>query len=448
MGLILSGEDRYPEEWAAEVRPFAEIAEDERDLEFEHPVHVEFLPVAEFEKQVTSDEGDLSDEDREEIEQVTGMFRAVGLVEGEVDLFEAANSVAGAGTLAYYSFDDERIRIRGEELTPAIEVTLVHELVHALQDQHFDIGGRSEELDEADDAGASGGFDALVEGDARRIETAYFLSLDEEDRDAVTKEQQRMSEEYADRVSDVPEVLSTLMGAPYSLGEAMLELAVAHEGNASVDDLFETPPTTDEHLVDPWTLLGDRDDAIDVETPPLDAGTGAEEIDSGGFGAMSWLLVLAERIPLVQALDATDGWGGDAYVSFEDAGRTCVRIGYQGDSAADVQEMDEALHRWIEALPGSPAEVAHSDGGLVLTSCDPGVEADVGTGSSQDALDVALTRTYVAIGMLSSGANDDQARCLADALVHRYSPQQLNDPELGLDPEFQAELRRLAEPCR
>jgi hypothetical protein len=125
-----------------------------------------------------------------------------------------------------------------------------------------------------------------------------------------------------------------------------------------------------------------------------------------------------------------------------------VRIGYQGDTETDVEEMDAALHRWVEALPGAPAEVAHSDGGLVFTSCDPGAEADVGTGSSQEALELALTRTYVAIGLLSNGASDDQARCIADALVHRYTTQQLNDPELGLDPEFQADLRRLAAPCR
>ncbi len=53
---------------------------------------------------------------------------------------------------------------------------LVHELTHALQDQNFDLGKRFDELDKADDANssaASSGFDALVEGDARRIEDKW-----------------------------------------------------------------------------------------------------------------------------------------------------------------------------------------------------------------------------------------------------------------------------------
>ena len=97
------------------------------------------------------------------------MFRALGLVEGDVDLFDKSNELQGKGIIGYYSYEDERLRVRGTELTPAVESTIVHELTHALQDQNFDLGKRFEELDKADDANssaASDGFDALVEGDA------------------------------------------------------------------------------------------------------------------------------------------------------------------------------------------------------------------------------------------------------------------------------------------
>ena len=445
LGLVLSGEDRYPDDWAAEVKPFVEVVEDERGLEFEHPVHVEFLPPTEFEQEVTADEDDLSDEDREELEQATGMLRAVGLIEGKVDLFEAANDLAGAGTLAYYSYDDERIRIRGEKLTPAIEATLVHELTHALQDQHFNLGRRVEALEKLDDSSGAA-FDALVEGDASRIETAYVDDLDDDERAAVKKEQEKASEQFRKRTTDLPAVLSTLVGAPYALGEAMLQMAVLDNGNESVDELCEEPPKTDEHLVDPWTLLGERDDAAEVDPPALDKGV--EEIDSGEFGSVGWLLVLAERIPLLQALDAADGWGGDAYVSFEYAGKTCVQVAYEGDSAADVKQLKTALDRWVAALRDSPATVERTGEGLLFTSCDPGAAADVGTDSFEDALGLVLTRTYAAIGLLGSGAEREPARCIANELVHTYSTKQLNDPEFGRDPKVQGKLMELAGACR
>lgn len=444
--LLLRDDDLYPEEWASEVQPFVEIVEEERDLEFEHPVYVEFLPPAEFEKQVTADEDDLSDEEREELEQSTGMLRALGLVEGELDLFDALNQVTGAGTLAYYSYKDKRIRIRGEKLTPTIKVTLVHELTHALQDQHFDLGKRIDELEDADDDSARSAFDALVEGDAERIEAAYTDDLSETERKALDQERKKESKDYTDDIADLPPILSTLMGAPYALGEAMLQLAALDDGNAAVDELFERPPTTEEHLIDPWTLLVDEAEAAEVDPPELDEGV--EEHDSGPFGALGWLLVLAERIPLMQALDATDGWGGDAYVSFEYAGKTCVQIAYEGDSRTDVKQMYAALERWVAALPGSPARVERAAGGLLFTSCDPGAAAEVGRDMSRDALQLALGRTYGSVNLINDGVPDELARCLANSLVHEFTQAQLLDTDYQRTAEFRQRVTTLVSACR
>ena len=44
--------------------------------------------------------------------------------------------------LAYYSFRTKQITVRGRTLTPSVKATLVHELTHVLQDQHFRIGHR------------------------------------------------------------------------------------------------------------------------------------------------------------------------------------------------------------------------------------------------------------------------------------------------------------------
>lgn len=51
-----------------------------------------------------------------------------------------------------------------------MEATVVHELVHALQDQHFDLGAQFDELDAEDEAAVA--LRAIVEGDAARIEYA------------------------------------------------------------------------------------------------------------------------------------------------------------------------------------------------------------------------------------------------------------------------------------
>jgi hypothetical protein len=430
----------HPDSWDPRVQELAEVVADERGLEFEHPVYVDFLEEAAFTKKVTSDEEDLTDEDRKEIEQATGMFRALGLLEGDLDLFDTFNDLNSAGIIGYYSYEDERIRIRGTELTPAVRSTLVHELTHVLQDQHFDLEEMTEKAE--DDSSASSALDALIEGDARRIETAWRDDLSEEDRAAVVESKEEQSQGFEEEAVDIPEVLTTMMSSPYALGEALLAVAVEQGGDRAVDDLFERPPATDEHLLDPWTIVQDHAVAIDVDVPEL--ADGEESFGDGPFGAVSWLLVLAERIPVKDALTAADGWGGDAYAAFERDGKTCVRVDYRGDTRLDVRQMKTALSRWIKKLPQGHANVRRDGSLLRFESCDPGSEAGkVATESSRDAISLALSRTYLSTTLVKGGSAPADARCAADRLVRAFTVEELNDP--ALDPK---RVMKVIAPCR
>ncbi len=135
---------------------------------------------AKFEKTVTDDEK-LTADDRAEIEHFTALMRAFGLISGDVDLYKAFKDAYGGGTLAYYSFEDKRISVRGETLSPAVRPTLVHELTHALQDQYFDIGDRMKKLDKESEKGPSTSessvLQAINEGDAERVATLYRGTL-------------------------------------------------------------------------------------------------------------------------------------------------------------------------------------------------------------------------------------------------------------------------------
>jgi hypothetical protein len=81
---------------------------------------------------------------------------------------------------------------------------------------------------------------------------------------------------------------------------------VQEGGQRAVDDLFRSPPTTEEHQLDPWPLVEDHEVSFGVPKPSL--AKGEKKFHDGPFGAISWMLVLAERIPVEQALAAADGW--------------------------------------------------------------------------------------------------------------------------------------------
>jgi hypothetical protein len=451
LGVFVVGRDSgpkgppHPAKWDARVQKYVDFVEKKRNLKFKQPVYVDFLSAKDFKKQITADRDQLSADDEKQLEQVTGMFRALGLFEGDVDLFAKYNELQGKGIIGFYSYDDERLRVRGTELTPYVEDVLVHELTHALQDQNFDLGKRFDELDKADDANssaASSGFDALVEGDARRIEDKWRDSLTDEQRAALDAEKAAGAKGFENRSKDIPEVLVTMLSAPYDLGQALLAVAVQQGGDDEVDNLFRSPPKTEEQQLDPWTLVADHQGLLTVPKPELPDG--AKSFDDGAFGALTWLMVLSERLPAAQALTAVDGWGGDSYAAYDLNGTSCVMVDYRADTPQDLGEMQGALQAWAAKVPNGSVSVTREAVTLVFTSCDPGKHAaKVASGKSMDAVAVALSRTYLSLELVKAGMDVDVARCGADHLVRDFTIAQLNDPKLD-----QARVLRAIQPCR
>lgn len=435
----------HPEAWEQRLLPLVKIVERERRLKFKHPVFVDFLTPKEFEKQVTADEADLTDEDREEIRQAEGMMRALGLLGHDTDLFDAVNQASGGATVGYYQYDDQRIRVRGKALTPTVRSTLVHELTHALQDQHFDLGKRSEALEKAEDSSATATWDAIVEGDASRVETLYRDGLNQKQKRRLQADEERQLDRTAEATKDVPEFLSTIMGFPYVLGEALLELAVELDGTDAVDDLFEDPPVTEEHLLDPWTLLVNKEDARDVPTPKL--ADNEEELDADTFGSPSLLFVLAERVPPKVALTAADGWAGDRYVSYRRGETTCLRIDWYGDTKEDQRELHAAFKTWIKNGPAGAAKVTVNGDKLTFDACEPKQPTKV-AGRTGAALSLVLNRIWAAAGALDQGADRDLARCFGHEIVMRFTSSELTSESFGRSQDTANRLAQIVADCR
>lgn len=433
----------YPDQWDAKVKPYVDYVEKERGLRFEHPVYVDFLSDAEFDKEVTSSDGELDEEDREEIRRSEGVLRALGLLPAGVDLLDAVNELSRGSVIGLYSYEDKRIRVRGTQLTLPVRSTLVHELTHVLQDQHYDLEGVAEEQAEDDDTTAETVWQAIVEGDADRVEEAWAESLPKAQRKALARGKNAQTKASRKALAKIPAFLSTSLSAPYALGGGLLQLAVALDDESAVDDLFTSPPETEEALLDPWTHLVDKQGRKPVDPPRL--ADGEKELDSGTFGAPSLLFVLAERLDPARALTAADGWGGDQYVAFERAGRSCIRIDYVGDNPGHTTELREALQTWVARGPRGVASVRPHGQGLRFESCDPGKRAKKGTGGSEDALQLAALRSQFGAEVAGEGAPNRFVRCYADRIVHSFPISELTGDTTP--PGFEDRVKEVAKGC-
>lgn len=419
--VVTRGED-HPDEWDERIADLATFVEGARGLDFDHPVAVDFLTEDEYSEVTRVDEEGLTDDDRQHLEETTAIMTAMGLIPPGTDLLESNNELGDTGTLAFYDPFRERVVVRGEELTPALRGTLVHELTHVLQDQHFDIQDPPIE----DTPAAWEGHRALVEGDAVRIEREWVGTLSDEERDQYFQENDAGVEEAEADLGDVPGALQAQFAVPYIVGGPLVDLIAGASGNAGVDDAFADPPSTSEQFFDPRAWF-DRDDGREVDAPEVPDG--AREIgESGPLGAATLFVMLVERIDPLVALAAVDGWGGDHAVAYEADGRTCLQARLVGDSEGDTDELLRAFESWSAAGPPDVAHVAADDGEIALESCAPesadGGTEGTGSGSparSLDALYLVGSRSQIMLGAEQAGLDHAAAFTAADCFVRAFT---------------------------
>ena len=414
--------------WDRRVVELAAFVEDERGLRFDHPVRTEFLSEAEFRKEVT-DDVELTAEDADELRHLEGIFRALGLVSGKLDLVAATNTLKGEEIIGLYDPEADRILIRGDRITIGMRPTIVHELTHALQAQHHDL-----ERDH-DRSGAEIAFASLVEADAMRIEDRYVASLSPEDQRAV--EQARVAQIDEIDLEGVPDILSELFSLPYVLGPPFIEALLDDGGEDAVERAFRSPPVSEEQVVDPSAYLTVEVPAK-VATPKLRKGERRVGV-ADDFGMVSLLLVLGERIPFAQAWAAVDGWSGDASIGYRADGDDCIRIRVALDTPADAEELLVATQQWAADRTGS--SVTRSGRTVDLDSCDPGLEADAAVAPPERprTFELLQLRLELVKSLVASGAADPIATCVADTVLREHDPAQLlevaqitdpNDPRL------------------
>jgi hypothetical protein len=439
----------YPQHWNHRIAPLARIVARQRGLHFEHPVAVRFLSASAFGKSLDAEGRTTSREDRRQAAQAAGMMRALGLLSGQVSLIHAVHDANGAEVLAYYSFHDKRITVRGRDLTPSVKVTLVHELTHVLQDQHFRIGPRLRRLQQAKGPSTTAYdvLDAIVEGDADRMASEYRRSLPASQRRAVAATDGLERRHARHGLATVPSFVTASLEAPYALGLALTEGdASGSGGNAAVDQLLRHPPTHDVVLLDPLRVLEGATGAVRVPDPELKPGDKRQS--HGELGAVSWYLMLAARVPAAQALDAADGWGGDAYVAYRHAGRTCVRMTFAGRTGTDAGQMYSTLQQWAADGPvGSTVSLAA--GRAHVRSCDPGTGTGTHTGDTRSlpALRTAAVRDGFSLGLARAGASLPVARCAETSILDHATVAELSSVTLSRLPAVRARIRQAVSDC-
>ena len=82
------------------VDPIAEWVANQRQLDFDHPVAVNFLDEAAYREAITGGEpvdAEITEEEEQAEADALAQFRALGFISGDVDLGEASDTLSGSG---------------------------------------------------------------------------------------------------------------------------------------------------------------------------------------------------------------------------------------------------------------------------------------------------------------------------------------------------------------
>lgn len=368
----------------AEVDDIAAFVARERGLEFVDEVEVVALGADEFRDRVL----DEFESESDALETQGALLRAGGIVPADLDIVESQLELLGDGVLGFYDPVSGELVVRSDSAGPLVRSVIAHELTHALDDQHFDLD--RPELAERDD-GSDWAFLALVEGSAKRVETAYVAQLGPADQEQYEVDQLELALDQMGSTFSTPLVMAQILMSPYDYGAPFVERLVAAGGTGSLDAAFAAPPVSSEQILDLSRFDGDRPRTVEV--PPADG----EVIDQGVLGELFTGFLLSERSELDDLLGGVDpaqiddlledleledlqdmideleregggglggaggadalasgfppvattaGWGGDRYVVWESAGQVCLRVDWVMDSPEALATFRTAVDAW------------------------------------------------------------------------------------------------------
>ena len=323
-----------------------------RGLPFEEDVEVEVLTREEFGAEPWYDEP--ADAFTNEL------WRGTFVVDGETDANEAFATLYTDAVAGYYA--DGRVVIVTDD-TQVSRTTLIHELVHALQDQHFGLAREGETLDERR---AEQG---IIEGEAEYIPQLYAERCDLEWE--CLEEREPGVDSPEDRPFNAALFLSIF--APYSEGPSFVAHLHEEGGWDAVDAVYEEVPASTTQVIHPDRYPDVEPVDVEIEdrsssewVPITDDGEPrTETVGEATLFATLWADGVIDR-PLTEGVEAysvynythpiTDGWAGDTFLAYENGEETSHVWELVWESPADAERFEDAYVDLLEANGGQEVD--------------------------------------------------------------------------------------------
>jgi hypothetical protein len=341
-----------------------------RGIEFESEVPVEVIPRSEY-RNGSSDVGTPAEDDFAAWNNQ--VWEALFIAGEDQNVQRELSDTQSSSVVGFYAPRDDEIKIITESPeSPVIRnSTLIHELVHAAQDQRFDLTaeryrGGTQDHDLA--------IDGLIEGDANYVQTEYQKRCRSGEWECVpTPNQSGGSEGPQPNLG----ILLTVF-QPYSDGPVYVASLRDRGGWETVNDQFDAPPTSTEQVIhvtdEEPTPIDFRDRSRNGWRLYPDQGVdGSDTVGEASIFAMFWSQAREANADTINprglfdtdsdydtynyAADPSAGWGNDRVFPYHKGSGEDAEYGYvwvtEWDTQRDAREFLRAYRAILRAQGGS-----------------------------------------------------------------------------------------------
>ncbi len=288
----------------------------------------------------------------------TELLFGLNVVPGSFDFLKDVTGLYTSQLAGFYDPEEKRMYLLADLGEDAERSTLWHELVHALQDQHYDLKKIADWSPDATDRISA--IQCLAEGDA----TSAMM-------DAMLAPQAMRATDLPDgflgpdavliegnaSLKDVPPVLKRSIMAPYSDGIGFVHHLRRKGGWASVDLAWQKLPESTEQILHPEKYLaGEAPEVVPIPPAPVKGATLAYH---DVLGEQTFRLLFQDWMPVRTAVESAKDWAGDRVAVYSWGTTRAVALRLRFDNA---EAAERSAHAFVRGALGPEFEKGASPG--------------------------------------------------------------------------------------
>ena len=325
---------------------FEQFAQKIRELNFIKPVA--YITVKkEAVKEILNKKLEQQYSDKEFNDKIEAYVK-IGLLDSSKGIREIMLGMLGEQIAGFYDTDRHVLyTISDLGLEPQFDAMIyVHELTHALQDQHFNLTSLGINDKGNDDKVAA--VMSLIEGDATLVIMQYFTKYGKLNLKMLMQAMLMDSS----KLNSAPYVLKKTLMFPYMDGMGLINKIYNTKGWTGVNEAYKKPPVSSEQILHPEKYFKKIDEPTAIKLPNLKKMLGREwrVLDDNVMGELNTQILFDIHLGKWSSKKPSAGWDGDRYNVLENIKDGSYIFVWESvwDSEKDADEFYTAYNRIIE----------------------------------------------------------------------------------------------------